>query len=58
MRRFLKRWGTRMTMRFSRRDTLLRTAAIAAASVIPGAPFPGIAAPLRALSAYGEIDAV
>ena len=45
-------------MRFSRRETLLRTAAIAAASVIPGAPFPGIAAPLRARSHSGEIDAV
>jgi len=45
-------------MRFSRRETLLRTAAIAAASVIPGAPFPGIAAPLRARSDSGEIDAV
>ena len=47
-----------MTVRFSRRETLLRTAAIAAASVIPGAPFPGIAAPLRARSDSGEIDAV
>jgi methyl acetate hydrolase len=47
-----------MTVRFSRRETLLRTAAIAAASVIPGPPFPGIAGPLRALSHSGEIDAV
>ena len=47
-----------MTVRFSRRETLLRTAAIAAASVIPGAPFPGITAPLRARSDSGEIDAV
>src|SRR4051794_9383039 len=47
-----------MTVRFSRRETLLRTAAIAAASVIPGAPFPGIAAPLRALPHSDEIDAI
>jgi CubicO group peptidase (beta-lactamase class C family) len=47
-----------MTVRLSRRDTLLRTAAMAAVSVIPGAPFPGLAAPLRASFGSGEIDAV
>ena len=35
-----------MTVRFSRRDTLLRTAAFAAAGLIPGAAIPGLAAPL------------
>ena len=56
--RFRSVGGARMTVRFSRRDALLRTAAIAAAGVIPGAPFPGVAAPLRASSRSGEIDAV
>src|SRR5258708_5920050 len=47
-----------MTVRFSRRDPLLQTAAMAAANVMPGVCFPGVAAPLRALSHSGEIDAV
>ena len=48
-----------MTVRFSRRDTLLRTAAVAAAGLIPGAAIPGLAAPLaRADPHSGEIDAV
>src|SRR5260221_12382992 len=47
-----------MTVRFSRRDALLQTAAMAAANVMPGVCFPGVAAPLRALSHSGEIDAV
>ena len=47
-----------MTVRFSRRDTLLRTAAVAAAGLIPGAAIPGLAAPLRAPSRSGEIDAI
>jgi methyl acetate hydrolase len=47
-----------MTVRFSRRDTLLRTAAVAAAGLIPGAAFPGLAVPLRTLSRSGEIDAI
>jgi methyl acetate hydrolase len=46
-----------MTARFSRRG-LLQTAAIAAANVIPGVCFPGVAAPLGALSHSNEIDAV
>src|SRR2546429_7702418 len=47
-----------MTMRFSRRDTLLRTAAVAAAGLIPGAAIPSLAAPLRTPSRSEEIDAV
>ena len=47
-----------MTVRFSRRDTLLRTAAVAAAGLIPGAAIPGLAAPLRTPSRSEEIDAV
>ena len=46
-----------MTVRFSRRDTLLRTAAVAAAGLIPGAAIPGLAAPFRALPRSEEIDA-
>jgi CubicO group peptidase (beta-lactamase class C family) len=47
-----------MTVRLSRRDTLLRTAAVAAAGVIPGAAVPGFAVPLRTLPRSGEIDAI
>src|SRR5229473_1085460 len=47
-----------MTARFSRRDALVQTAVLAAANAIPAACFPGIAAPLRAFSHGGEIDAV
>ena len=46
-----------MTVRFSRRDTLLRTAAVAAAGLIPGAAIPGLATPFRALPRSEEIDA-
>jgi CubicO group peptidase (beta-lactamase class C family) len=37
---------------------MLRTAALAAASTIPGLPFPGVAAPLGAMSRRNDIDAV
>jgi methyl acetate hydrolase len=48
-----------MTAQFSRREALLRTAAMAAASAIPaGVPLPGAAAALRAVSRNSEIDAV
>ena len=47
-----------MTAKFSRREALRRTAAVAAASLSPGARFAGAAAPLRALSRSGEIDAI
>jgi CubicO group peptidase (beta-lactamase class C family) len=47
-----------MTAPLSRRDALLRTAAIAATGAIAGVSFAGVAAPLRALSRSGEIDAV
>src|SRR3982074_170885 len=43
-----------MTVRLSRRDTLLFTGAVAAASVIPGLSSPGVAAPRRS----GDIDAI
>ena len=46
-----------MTSQLSRRDALLRTLAIVAASAIPAAPLPGAAASLHALSHSGEIDA-
>jgi CubicO group peptidase (beta-lactamase class C family) len=46
-----------MTAPLSRREALLRTAAIAATSAIAAAPFAGVAAPLRALSRSREIDA-
>src|SRR5690349_9903947 len=46
-----------MTVRFSRRDALLRTAAVAAAGLISGTAIPGLAAPLRT-SRNGEIDAI
>ncbi|MEO8317202.1 MAG: serine hydrolase domain-containing protein [Bradyrhizobium sp.] len=47
-----------MTTRFSRRDTLLRTAAVAAASLIPGDVAPSLAAPLRVPLRGGGIDAI
>jgi methyl acetate hydrolase len=46
-----------MTTRFSRRDALLRTAAVAAASAIAGISAPGLAAPPRASSGRNGIDA-
>ena len=46
-----------MAARFSRRDALLRTAAIAAAGVMPGPPSAGVAAPLRATFRTNDIDA-
>src|SRR3954471_17938749 len=47
-----------MTVRFSRRDALLRSTAVAAAGLMSGAVIPGLAAPLRAPSHSGEIDAI
>jgi methyl acetate hydrolase len=47
-----------MTVRFSRRDAVLRTAAIAAASLVPGTVIPSRAASPRAPSHNGEIDAI
>jgi CubicO group peptidase (beta-lactamase class C family) len=47
-----------MTARLSRREVLLRTAAIAAAGAAPGAFSPGLAAPVRALPHGGDIDAI
>jgi methyl acetate hydrolase len=47
-----------MTAQFSRREALLRTAALAAASAMPGVLRPGTAAPLRAASRSSELDAV
>ncbi|HEY3147901.1 MAG TPA: hypothetical protein VGJ75_16205, partial [Dongiaceae bacterium] len=47
-----------MTVRFSRRDALLRTTAVVAAGLIPGAAIPGLAAPLRTSSRSGEIDSI
>src|SRR5829696_9837703 len=47
-----------MTVRLSRRDTLLQAAAVAAASLMSGAAVPGLAAPLRTASRSGEIDAI
>jgi len=46
-----------MTDLLSRRDALLRTAGLAAASLLPAAPLPGITAPLRQPVQGGEIDA-
>jgi methyl acetate hydrolase len=46
-----------MTAQISRRGALLRTVALATASAIPSVPFYGAAAPLRALSHSGDIDA-
>ena len=45
-------------MRFSRRDALLRTAAVTAAGLIPGAAVPSLAAPPRPQFRNDEIDAV
>jgi methyl acetate hydrolase len=47
-----------MTAQFSRREALLRTAAMAAGSAMAGVLRPGMAAPLRAASRSSEIDAV
>jgi methyl acetate hydrolase len=47
-----------MTVGPSRRDALLRTAAIAAASAMPGARFARAAVPPHALSNASEIDAI
>ena len=47
-----------MTGQLNRRDTLLRAAAVAAVSLIPGAAIPGRAAQPRAPSPDGEIDAI
>src|SRR6185503_2104099 len=46
-----------MTIRFSRRDALLRTAAVAAAGLIPGAAVPSLAAPPRLQFRNDEMDA-
>ena len=46
-----------MTRPITRRDALLRTAALASASMIPAAPVPGIAAPPRQSVRSEEIDA-
>src|SRR5882757_3612776 len=46
-----------MAARFSRRDALLRTVAMAAAGMMPGMSSAGIAAPLRAVSRTNDIDA-
>jgi len=45
-------------MRFSRRDALLRTVAVTAAGLIPGAAVPSLAAPPRPQIRNEEIDAV
>ena len=45
-------------MRFSRRDALLRTVAVTAAGLIPGAAVPSLAAPPRPQIRNAEIDAV
>ena len=45
-----------MTGSFTRRDALLRTAALASASMIPAAPLPGLAAPLNKPVRTEEID--
>jgi methyl acetate hydrolase len=47
---------THMTGPITRRDALLRTAALASASVMPAAPVPGIAAPFRMAAGSAEID--
>jgi methyl acetate hydrolase len=47
-----------MIMRFSRRDALLRTAAVAAANLVPGTVILSRAASPRAPSHNGEIDAI
>lgn len=45
-------------MRLSRRDALLRTVAVTAAGLLPGAAVPGLAAPPRLQSRNDGIDAV
>jgi CubicO group peptidase (beta-lactamase class C family) len=45
-----------MTGPITRRDALLRSAALASASVMPAAPVPGIAAPSRLAAGSAEID--
>src|SRR5258705_6301746 len=47
-----------MAVRFSRRDALLRMAAVAAAGLVPGTVIPSRAASPRAPSHNGEIDAI
>jgi methyl acetate hydrolase len=47
---------TRMTSPITRRDALLRTAALASATMIPAAPVKGIAAPPRMAAGSAEID--
>jgi methyl acetate hydrolase len=47
---------TQMTGSITRRDVLLRTAALASASMIPAVPLTGIAAPLSKLAHSKEID--
>jgi CubicO group peptidase (beta-lactamase class C family) len=47
-----------MTARFSRREALLRTAAIATAGAMPGTRFACADVPPRTLSRSGEIDAI
>ena len=44
-------------MRFSRRGALLRTVAVTAAGLIPGAAIPSLAAPARPQFRNDEIDA-
>jgi CubicO group peptidase (beta-lactamase class C family) len=46
-----------MTELLTRRDALLRTAGLAAASMVPAAPIPALAAPVRQPVQSGEIDA-
>jgi methyl acetate hydrolase len=46
-----------MTSQPTRREVLLQTVALAGASMLPGVTSSGLAAPLRALSRSGEIDA-
>ena len=46
-----------MTVRFSRRDALLRTMAVTAAGLVPGATTRSHAAPSAPQSRNGEIDA-
>jgi len=45
-----------MTRSITRRDALLRTAALASAGMVPAAPLTGIAAPLNKLALGAEID--
>src|SRR5229473_63254 len=46
----------RMTGPITRRDALLRTAALASAGMIPAAPLTGVAAPLNKPARSEEID--